>query len=100
MGVSCHFPRGVHFTQKVHAPFEQRVVSRTLNAGILNPLRVVTFTPFPFSHAYFSRMGGFRDMGCTKRVNISEKRQFRGNFWEVIEKNPKRGDAGIPGPKF
>ena len=88
---------GVHSPQKVHAPFEQRVLNRTLNAGIFNPKRVVTFTPFfAFSHANFFRMGRFTDIGCTKRVNISEKRRFWGNFWEVIGKrtlDAGRGDS-------
>ena len=76
---------GVHSTQKVHAPFEC-VLNRTLNAGVFNPKRVVTFTPFSLFAYQFSLEWDDLPIWSAQKGNNSEKRQFRGNFEEVIGK--------------
>ena len=44
---------GVHFTQKVLASFEQRVLKRTLNAWNFNPKHIVISTRFClFAHQF------------------------------------------------
>ena len=39
-------PEGALHPSKVHAPFKQRVLNRTLNTWNINTKRVVIFTPF------------------------------------------------------
>ena len=83
--VSPFYP-GVHSIQKAHAPFEQRVLNRTLNTGIFNPKRVVTFTLFlPFHMPISLEWDDLRIWGARKGEYL-KKRQFRGIFWEVIGK--------------
>ena len=77
---------GVHSTQKVRAPFEQRVLNRTLNVGILNPKRVVTFTPvLPFHMPISLEWDDLRIWGAQKE-EIFPKNANSGEFLGTYRK--------------
>ena len=81
--------RGVHSTQKVHAPFEQRVLNRTLNAGIFNPKRTVTFTTFlPFHMLISLEWDDLRIWGAQKGEIFQKNANFGGIFGKLSEKEP------------
>ena len=91
----------MHSTQKVNAPFEQRVLYHTLNAGIFNPKRVVTITPFCLFTCHFLSNGTIYRYGVHKKGKCFRKTPIPGEFLgSYREMTPKHGNAGIPVPKI
>ena len=82
-------PGGVHSIKKVHAPFEQRVPNRTLNAWNINPNYIGISTPFfAFLHTNFFQMGRFTAMRRRKGEIFQKKANSGKILGKLLKKYP------------